>query len=165
LTKGGNSSGKDRERERDGASVSSGGGLSPSGSMDSREEGMEGGYEAFIEKQKSKGVSYVPSLPSLLFFFSLVSIGNVDLEFGYLAFRSSLRRKSLQISKSLTSYLPIPNTITEMWEPARDFAHLKLPSSGTRCVVGLSGYVRPSFFLLLFVLFVLSKSKTEMFIL
>jgi len=33
----------------------------------------------------------------------------------------------------------LPNTITEMWEPARDFAWLKLPSSGARCIVALSG--------------------------
>lgn len=107
LAKGGEASAK--------SSSSTGSGeMSPSGSLDSRDEGgMEGGYEAFIEKQKGKGVS------------------------------SSLRRKSLQISKSLTSYLPIPSAVTEIWEPTRDFAHLRLPSpvSGTssRCVVGLSG--------------------------
>ena len=35
----------------------------------------------------------------------------------------------------------LPNTITELWEPSRDFAFLKLPTSGARCVVALSGCV------------------------
>lgn len=35
----------------------------------------------------------------------------------------------------------LPNTISELWEPSRDFAFLKLPTSGARCVVALSGWV------------------------
>lgn len=35
----------------------------------------------------------------------------------------------------------LPNPLAEVWEPSRDFAHLKLPTSGVRCVVALSGYV------------------------
>lgn len=35
----------------------------------------------------------------------------------------------------------LPHTITELWEPSRDFAYLKLPTSGARCVVALSGCV------------------------
>jgi autophagy-related protein 18 len=34
-----------------------------------------------------------------------------------------------------------PNTLTEMWEPSRDFAFLKLPTSGARCIVALSACV------------------------
>ena len=62
-------------------------------------------------------------------------------------FRSSLRRKSMQMTKSLTHSVGgyLPNTITEMWEPSRDFAFLRLPTSGARCVVALSGFV-PLFF-------------------
>ncbi|ORX47963.1 WD40 repeat-like protein [Hesseltinella vesiculosa] len=51
-----------------------------------------------------------------------------------------LRRSSLHIGKniagSMGSYLP--EALTEMWEPARDFASLKLPSSGVRSLVALS---------------------------
>ncbi|KAF9008264.1 WD40-repeat-containing domain protein [Cyathus striatus] len=72
--------------------------------------GGEVGYEAFVEKKKGGGVS------------------------------SSLRRKSLQMTKSLSSSVGtyLPNTLTEMWEPARDFAFLRLPTSGARTVVALS---------------------------
>lgn len=38
----------------------------------------------------------------------------------------------------------LPNPLAEVWEPSRDFAHLKLPTSGVRCVVALSGYVKVS---------------------
>lgn len=57
--------------------------------------------------------------------------------------RESLRRKSLQMGKSLTHSVGgyLPNTLTEMWEPSRDFAFLRLPTSGTRCIVALSGWV------------------------
>ncbi|KII91373.1 hypothetical protein PLICRDRAFT_38114 [Plicaturopsis crispa FD-325 SS-3] len=88
--------------------------LSPSPSIDSREDahGLDGGYEAFIDgKKKSGGMS------------------------------SSLRRKSLQVTKSLSHSVGgyLPNTLTEMWEPSRDFAFLRLPTSGARCIVALSG--------------------------
>lgn len=59
------------------------------------------------------------------------------------ACRSILRRRSMQMTKSLTYSMGgyLPNTLTEMWEPSRDFAFLRLPTSGARCVVALSGYV------------------------
>jgi len=87
---------------------------SPDGSIDSREgeqQGLDGGYDAFIEKKKGGGVS------------------------------SSLRKKSMQVTKSLTHSVGgyLPNTLTEMWEPSRDFASLRLPTSGARCIVALSG--------------------------
>ncbi|KAI7869749.1 WD40-repeat-containing domain protein [Spinellus fusiger] len=51
-----------------------------------------------------------------------------------------LRRSSLHfgrnIAGSVGSYLP--EMITEMWEPSRDFASLKLPSAGVRSLVALS---------------------------
>ena len=90
---------------------------SPSGSVDSREGAgaLEGGYDAFVDdkKKKSGGMS------------------------------SSLRRRSLHLTKNITSSVGgyLPNTLTEMWEPSRDFASLKLPTSGTRCIVALSGCV------------------------
>ena len=57
---------------------------------------------------------------------------------------SSLRKRSLHLTKNITSSVGgyLPNTITEMWEPSRDFAFLRLPTSGTKTVVALSGYVR-----------------------
>ncbi|KIM78177.1 hypothetical protein PILCRDRAFT_75801 [Piloderma croceum F 1598] len=73
-------------------------------------QGLDGGYEAFIDEKKKGG-------------------------------SVSLRRKSLQMGKSLTHSVGgyLPNTLTEMWEPSRDFAFLRLPTSGTRCIVALSG--------------------------
>jgi len=61
---------------------------------------------------------------------------------------SSLRRKSLQMTKSLMHSMGgyLPNTITEMWEPSRDFAFFRLPTSGARSVVALSGWVSFSIF-------------------
>jgi len=86
---------------------------SPAESVDSNSNsgGLDGGYEAFVEKKKGGSVS------------------------------SNLRRKSLQMTKSLSHSMGgyLPNTITEMWEPSRDFAFLRLPTSGARCIVALSG--------------------------
>ncbi|KAI0259725.1 WD40 repeat-like protein [Gloeopeniophorella convolvens] len=88
---------------------------SPSGSIDSREGAgaLEGGYDAFVDDKKKKS-------------------GSVS---------SSLRRRSLHLTKNITSSVGgyLPNTLTEMWEPSRDFAFLKLPTSGARCIVALSG--------------------------
>ncbi|KAI0703305.1 WD40 repeat-like protein [Earliella scabrosa] len=86
---------------------------SPSGSIDSREgsQGLDGGYDAYVDKKKSSSVS------------------------------STLRRKSAHLTKNLTSSVGgyLPNTLTEMWEPSRDFAFLRLPTSGARCIAALSG--------------------------
>ncbi|KAI0026830.1 WD40 repeat-like protein [Vararia minispora EC-137] len=86
--------------------------VSPAPSIDSREgsSALEGGYDAFADGKKG-GVS------------------------------SSVRRRSLHLTKTLTSSVGgyLPHTLTELWEPTRAFAHLKLPTSGARCVVALSG--------------------------
>src|SRR5690606_4569322 len=54
-----------------------------------------------------------------------------------------IRRQSMHIGKNLAgsvgSYLP--GAITEIFEPSRDFAHLKLPSAGVQSVIALSKYV------------------------
>lgn len=42
------------------------------------------------------------------------------------------------IAGSVGSYLP--DVLTEIWEPTRDFASLKLPSAGVRSLVALSRY-------------------------
>ncbi|KAG0223216.1 autophagy protein [Actinomortierella wolfii] len=51
-----------------------------------------------------------------------------------------IRRQSMHIGKNLAgsvgSYLP--SMVTEMFEPSRDFAYLKLPSGGVQSVVALS---------------------------
>jgi autophagy-related protein 18 len=88
---------------------------SPMDSVDSRDpdDGRGAGdYDSFVdERKKSSSVSSV------------------------------LRRRSMHLTKSLSSSVGgyLPNTITEIWEPTRDFAFLRLPTSGARCVVGLSG--------------------------
>ncbi|KAH8822702.1 WD40 repeat-like protein [Flagelloscypha sp. PMI_526] len=77
-----------------------------------------GGYEAFMDAQSGSGKKS---------------------RFG----GSQLRKTGLALGKSLGGYLP--GGLTEMWEPQRDFAFLKLPptTAGTvgqqRCVVGMSG--------------------------
>lgn len=87
---------------------------SPMESVDSRdpEDARTGDYDSFVdERKKSNSVSSV------------------------------IRRRSLHLTKSISTSVGgyLPNTLTELWEPARDFAFLRLPTSGARCVVGLSG--------------------------
>lgn len=49
------------------------------------------------------------------------------------------RRSSLQhIGRSMGSFLP--DRLTDMWEPSRHFASLKLPNVGVRSLVALSRY-------------------------
>ncbi len=54
---------------------------------------------------------------------------------------SSLRRRSLNLTKNMTSSVGgyLPNRLTEMWEPSRDFTFLKLSTSGGRGIVALVG--------------------------
>jgi len=90
------------------------GSVSPSGSVDSRGgdgQGPEGGFEAYIDNKKKGGVG------------------------------QTLRRTTAHLTRNVTSSVGgyLPNTLTEMWEPARDFAWLKLQTSGARCIVALSG--------------------------
>jgi len=88
---------------------------SPAGSVDSQDGrgqgGLEGGYEAFVDGKKKNG--------------------NVA---------QALRRRSVGLTRNIAGGMSgyLPNTLTEMWEPSRDFAYLKLPTSGVRCIVALS---------------------------
>jgi autophagy-related protein 18 len=56
------------------------------------------------------------------------------------AYRQMLRRSSMHLGRNIAgsvgSYLP--EALTEIWEPARDFASLKLPSAGVHSIVALS---------------------------
>ncbi|QRV81627.1 autophagy-related protein 18 [Ceratobasidium sp. AG-Ba] len=103
--------GGESEKKRSGSGAPS----SPGGSVDSQETGkggagMEGGYEAYMDGKKKNGVG------------------------------SSLRRKSLGLTRNIAGTMGgyLPGTLSDMWEPSRDFASLKLPTSGTRCIVALS---------------------------
>ncbi|KAG8906561.1 autophagy protein [Tulasnella sp. 403] len=86
---------------------------SPAPSVDSQSGGgaLEGGYEAFIDGKKKSGVS------------------------------QSIKRRSMHLTRNIAGSVGgyLPNTLTELWEPSRDFAYLKLPTSGVRCMVALSG--------------------------
>lgn len=55
-------------------------------------------------------------------------------------FGSLIRRSSQTIGRTLAGAAGgyLPNAVTEMWEPARDFAFVKLPAAGVRSVVALS---------------------------
>ncbi|KAG0145320.1 hypothetical protein CROQUDRAFT_45983 [Cronartium quercuum f. sp. fusiforme G11] len=103
--------------EDDDASItsSSGGryhGSGLDGNISSGRNPQLGGYEAYIENKRG-------------------SVGS---------FGGSLRKKSFNIGRSLAGAAGgyLPNTLTELWDPQRDFAFLKLPSSGIRTVVALS---------------------------
>ncbi|KAJ7284675.1 WD40 repeat-like protein [Mycena rebaudengoi] len=87
---------------------------SPAESTDGQ---LDAGYEAFVEGKRGGGG---------------MGVGN------------SIRRRSLHLTSSLTKSVAayLPAGLTEMWEPERDFAFLRLPAQGAaadrRCVVGLS---------------------------
>jgi len=55
-------------------------------------------------------------------------------------FRSVIRRQSMHFGKNIAgsvgSYLP--GMITEIFEPSRDFAYLKLPGAGVQSIIALS---------------------------
>lgn len=53
----------------------------------------------------------------------------------------SLRKKGLAVGRSLAGSIGgfLPGTVTEMWDPQRDFAFLKLPTPGVKSTVALSG--------------------------
>lgn len=55
--------------------------------------------------------------------------------------RSSLSTRSLHLGKNLASFSSsyLPKGVTDIWEPKRDFAHLKLRGAGGKCVVAMSG--------------------------
>ncbi|PWN40517.1 WD40 repeat-like protein [Ceraceosorus guamensis] len=87
-------------------------GSSPTPSFEGSEASSAGpgGYEAFIsDKKKGGGLS------------------------------GTLRRRSMAMARAaggVSSYLP--GGLSEMWEPSRDFAYLKLPTAGVSSVVALS---------------------------
>ena len=58
---------------------------------------------------------------------------------------SSLKRRSYHIGKSFVGGVGgyLPRSVSEMWEPQRDFAHIKLKGSANlaRTVVAMSSYV------------------------
>lgn len=55
-------------------------------------------------------------------------------------FGSMIRRSSQQIGRTIAGAAGgyLPHAVTEMWEPARDFAFVKLPNAGLKSVVALS---------------------------
>ncbi|SNX86499.1 related to ATG18 - Phosphatidylinositol 3,5-bisphosphate-binding protein [Melanopsichium pennsylvanicum] len=52
----------------------------------------------------------------------------------------TLRRRSMALGRGISGSVGgyLPNSLTEMWEPSRDFAFLKLPTQGVSSVVALS---------------------------
>ncbi|KAK9477080.1 WD40-repeat-containing domain protein [Lipomyces japonicus] len=56
------------------------------------------------------------------------------------AMRNLIRRSSQTIGRSVAGRVGgyLPTAVTEMWEPARDFAFVKLPNKGLKSVVALS---------------------------
>ncbi|KAK0538346.1 autophagy protein [Tilletia horrida] len=70
-----------------------------------------GGYEAFIDDKKKRG-----------------------------GLSGTLRRTSAMLSRNVAGSVGgyLPNSLAEIWEPQRDFAHLKLPSPGVSSLVAVS---------------------------
>ncbi|KAL9935245.1 hypothetical protein V8E36_005593 [Tilletia maclaganii] len=70
-----------------------------------------GGYEAFIDDKKKRG-----------------------------GLSGTLRRTSAMVSRNVASSVGgyLPNSLAEIWEPQRDFAHLKLPTPGVSSLVAVS---------------------------
>lgn len=56
---------------------------------------------------------------------------------------STLRKRSYHIGKSFVGGVGgyLPRSVSEMWEPQRDFAFIKLRGNGARTVVAMSAYV------------------------
>lgn len=59
------------------------------------------------------------------------------------SFLGAWREQSVSLSKNVAGSVGgyLPSTLTEMWEPQRDFAFLKLPTPGVRAVAAVSKYV------------------------
>lgn len=57
----------------------------------------------------------------------------------------TLRKKSLSLGRNLAGSVGglLPGAVSGMWDPQRDFAFLKVPTSGVKSVVALSGWVEP----------------------
>ncbi|KAG9286972.1 hypothetical protein G9A89_001210 [Geosiphon pyriformis] len=75
-----------------------------------------GGFEAYINEKKKTGS---------------VAVGSIS---------STIRRQSYHLGRTVAGSVGnyLPDALTEMWEPARDFAYFKLPNSGVQSVVALS---------------------------
>lgn len=81
------------------------------GSLSGGNNGQGGGFEAFIDDRKRSG-----------------------------GLSGSIRRKSAALGRNISGSVGgyLPHTLAEMWEPSRDFAFLKLPSTGVSSVVAIS---------------------------
>lgn len=103
----------------DSPSMSSFDGSSDSSSPPGSSNGpRSGGYEALMSHKKKQAAS------------SSSSSG----------LSGSLRRRSMALGRGITGSVGgyLPHSLTEMWEPSRDFAFLKLPTHGVSSVVALS---------------------------
>ena len=76
--------------------------------------GGGGGYDAYIDDKRSRGGGGVGG---------------------------TLRKSSLKFGRSLVGGIGglLPGPVSELWDPQRDFAFLKLPTGGVKSVVALSG--------------------------
>jgi autophagy-related protein 18 len=64
------------------------------------------------------------------------------------------------LAGSVGGYLP--SGLTEMWDPQRDFAHVKLRGAGgIRCVAAMSGYVSLSLAFFFFFFFFFGRSSSS----
>ncbi|SPO24043.1 related to ATG18 - Phosphatidylinositol 3,5-bisphosphate-binding protein [Ustilago trichophora] len=88
--------------------------------------GRVGGYEAFMGGGGGAGKGRKSASSS-----TSSSGGGIS---------GTLRRRSMALGRGITGSVGgyLPNSLTEMWEPSRDFAFLKLPTQGVSSVVALS---------------------------
>ncbi|CAG8489574.1 1426_t:CDS:2 [Racocetra persica] len=106
----GNTSGPNSNANANNGATNGAGGVANSLTRHSIGPATIGGFEAFIDGKKKTG-----------------SVG-------------AIRRQSLHLGRTVAGSVGnyLPDALTEMWEPTRDFAYLKLPSSGVQSVVALS---------------------------
>ncbi|RIB12936.1 WD40-repeat-containing domain protein [Gigaspora rosea] len=106
----GNTSGPNSNANANNGTTNGAGGATNSLTRHSIGPATIGGFEAFIDGKKKSG-----------------SVG-------------AIRRSSLHLGRTVAGSVGnyLPDALTEMWEPTRDFAYLKLPSSGVQSVVALS---------------------------
>ncbi|KPV75093.1 uncharacterized protein RHOBADRAFT_53988 [Rhodotorula graminis WP1] len=89
-------------------------GSAASGARNGGDGALPGGYDALIESKRNSNQGGVGG---------------------------TLRKKSLSLGRGLAGSVGgfLPGAVTGIWDPQRDFAYLKVPTSGVKSVVALSG--------------------------
>ena len=120
--------------------------LSPNSSSSPSKGYSNGGGGSSSSEVPGSPSSIASSQPPSYGYEALLPSGKPSSSSSSNSAAASLRRRSMHLTRNLAGSVGgyLPSGITEMWEPQRDFAHVKLRSGGTRCVVAMSGWVHCS---------------------